>query len=84
MAIQEGIELSNFAAPLSIQKYGAQEGMPTLDQLNRIEDCLTESIPINFVSHAEFKKEAENAKVIIRNGKNTSYSNIILRTILIF
>lgn len=50
-----------------------------IDQLNRIEDYLTESTPIDFVSHAEFKKESENAKVIIRTGENTPYSNIILR-----
>lgn len=50
-----------------------------IDQLNRIEDYLTDSTPINFVSHAEFKKESENAKVIIRTGENSPYSNIILQ-----
>lgn len=35
LAIQEAIEFSNFAASLSIQKYGAQEGMPTLEQIVR-------------------------------------------------
>lgn len=47
-------------------------------QLTLIEDALSDLIDIEFVEHSDLKKESASAKVIIRTGENTPYSNIIL------
>lgn len=47
-------------------------------QLTLIEDTLSDLIDIEFVEHSDLKKESASAKVIIRTGENTPYSNIIL------
>ncbi|WP_227939542.1 D-ribose pyranase [Alkalihalobacillus deserti] len=40
--------------------------------------------PIKFISHENFKKETQEAKVIIRTGEITPYANIILQAGVIF
>ena len=36
-------------------------------------------IPIEFVTHEEFKKLTADAKVIIRTGEVTPYANVIIQ-----
>ena len=42
------------------------------------------NISIDYVDHEEFKKLTQNAKAIIRTGEATPYSNIILKSGVIF
>jgi D-ribose pyranase len=42
------------------------------------------TFPIQFMSHERFKKETQEAKVIIRTGEITPYANIILQAGVIF
>lgn len=39
---------------------------------------LPQSLKINYVPHAELKKESEHAKAIILTGEFTGYTNVIL------
>ena len=41
---------------------------------------LAGAIPIDFVSHVEFKRLTRDAKAVIRTGEHTPYSNIILQS----
>lgn len=41
-------------------------------------------VPLEMVSHEEFKQLTKQAKVIIRTGENKPYANIILRSGVIF
>lgn len=52
-------------------------------QLDETMSKLTNS-KIDFVSHDEFKNLTKNAKAIIRTGEATPYSNIILKSGVIF
>jgi D-ribose pyranase len=42
--------------------------------------ALTKGIPIELVSHEEFKKLTQSTKAIIRTGECTPYTNIILQS----
>ena len=42
--------------------------------------ALTKSIPVEMVSHEDFKKLTKETKAIIRTGEFTSYCNIILQS----
>lgn len=42
--------------------------------------ALTKGIPLELVSHEEFKKLTKDAKAIIRTGECTPYTNIILQS----
>ena len=42
--------------------------------------ALTKGIPLELVSHEEFKQLTKNAKAIIRTGECTPYTNIILQS----
>ena len=42
--------------------------------------ALTKGIPVEFVSHEEFKKLTKDTKAIIRTGECTPYTNIILQS----
>jgi len=42
--------------------------------------ALTKGIPIELVSHEEFKKLTKATKAIVRTGECTSYTNIILQS----
>ena len=42
--------------------------------------ALTEGIPIELVSHEEFKKLTKATKAIVRTGECTPYTNIILQS----
>lgn len=37
-----------------------------------------EKIIIDFISHADFKRETQNSEAIIRTGEQTSYANVLL------
>lgn len=41
-------------------------------------------VEIEYVSHSEFKKETGQSKAIIRTGEDSSFSNIILQSKVIF
>jgi D-ribose pyranase len=41
---------------------------------------LAGSIPIEFVSHADFKRLTHDAKAIIRTGEHTPFANVILQS----
>ena len=42
--------------------------------------ALTKGIPVELVSHEEFKRLTKDAKAIIRTGECTPYTNIILQS----
>ncbi len=42
--------------------------------------ALTKGIPVELVSHEEFKKLTKDTKAIIRTGECTPYTNIILQS----
>ena len=42
--------------------------------------ALTKGIPVELVSHEDFKKLTKETKAIIRTGECTAYSNIILQS----
>ena len=42
--------------------------------------ALTKDIPLELVSHEEFKRLTKDAKAIIRTGECTPYTNIILQS----
>ena len=42
--------------------------------------ALTKGIPLELVSHEEFKKLTRDAKAIIRTGECTPYANVILQS----
>ena len=42
--------------------------------------ALTKGIPLELVSHEEFKKMTKDTKAIIRTGECTPYANIILQS----
>ena len=42
--------------------------------------ALTKGIPIELVSHEEFKKLTKATKAIVRTGECTPYTNIILQS----
>jgi D-ribose pyranase len=41
---------------------------------------LTGSIPIEFLSHDQFKRQSHNAKAIIRTAEFTPFSNVMLQS----
>ena len=41
---------------------------------------LAGSIPIEFISHEQFKALTHDAKAIVRTGEHTPYSNVILQS----
>ncbi|MGJ7918968.1 D-ribose pyranase [Neobacillus sp. LXY-4] len=45
---------------------------------------LTNGIPVQYVSHEQFKEQTKNAKAVIRTGEATPYANIILHAGVIF
>ncbi|MGX7418374.1 D-ribose pyranase [Carnobacterium gallinarum] len=58
-----------------------QQKNPT--QLVAIQQVAPE-IPIDYVSHEEFKKQMAHSKVVIRTGEATPFSNVILQAGVIF
>lgn len=50
---------------------------------SQISKRLTQ-IPVDFLSHEEFKKKVSNCKVVIRTGEMSPYANIILQSGCIF
>ncbi len=50
---------------------------------SQISKRLTQ-IPVDFLSHQEFKKKVSNCKVVIRTGEMSPYANIILQSGCIF
>ncbi|MGL6104111.1 MAG: D-ribose pyranase [Exiguobacterium acetylicum] len=49
-----------------------------------LEQLEAMQIETTFVSHEEFKKQTQQAKVIIRTGEATQYSNVIFHSGVIF
>ncbi|VWL85031.1 D-ribose pyranase [Oceanivirga miroungae] len=49
-----------------------------------IEILSKENIKIEYVKHAEFKKETKKSMAIIRTGEYTPYANIILKSGVVF
>ncbi|WP_214771271.1 D-ribose pyranase [Exiguobacterium sp. s39] len=49
-----------------------------------LEQLEAMQIETTFVSHEEFKKQTQQAKVIIRTGEATPYSNVIFHSGVIF
>ncbi len=45
---------------------------------------LIKGIPVQYISHEQFKEETKKAKAIIRTGEATPYANIILHAGVIF
>lgn len=45
---------------------------------------LIKEIPVQYMSHEQFKSETKKAKAIIRTGEATPYANIILHAGVIF
>ena len=45
---------------------------------------LIKGIPVQYISHEQFKEETKKAKAIIRTGESTPYANIILHAGVIF
>jgi D-ribose pyranase len=62
----------------------AREMRETSPQLHRELIALLGSIPIEEVSHAEFKAKTRNARAIVRTGEFTPYANIILFSGVVF
>lgn len=50
--------------------------------LNEIKEHL--DVPIEFLSHENFKERIKNSKCVIRTGEATPYANIILSSGVIF
>ena len=53
-------------------------------QYKNIKNLLKKDKRINYVTHKEFKNLTKNARVVIRTGEVTPYSNIILHAGVIF
>jgi D-ribose pyranase len=53
-------------------------------QLQLIRDKLPENVKINFVSHEKLKEINVDVKAVIRTGEDTPFSNIILKSGVIF
>ncbi|AEE15712.1 D-ribose pyranase [Treponema brennaborense] len=51
--------------------------------LARIRELFPDT-PVEFVPHAEFKKQTAFCKALIRTGEVTPYANVILRSACIF
>ncbi len=49
-----------------------------------LEQLEAMQIETTFVSHEEFKKQTQQAKVIIRTGEGTPYANVIFHSGVIF
>lgn len=45
---------------------------------------ILKDVPINYISHEEFKAQTKKAKAVIRTGEVTPYANIILHAGVIF
>ncbi|MCD1024016.1 D-ribose pyranase [Enterococcus sp. SMC-9] len=71
---------------MAIEKVVLAEEIKTqnVQQLQAVLKALPEEAEIVYVSHAEFKKQTQNSKAVIRTGEVTPYSNIILQSAVIF
>jgi D-ribose pyranase len=58
----------------------AQEIVTTSPAMYQEIVALIKGIPLELVSHEEFKKLTKDTKVIIRTGECTPYTNIILQS----
>jgi D-ribose pyranase len=58
----------------------AQEIVTKSPAMHREIVALTKGIPVELVSHEEFKKLTRDTKAIIRTGECTPYANIILQS----
>lgn len=52
----------------------SDENPAVLDSLRR----LLEGLPVEFVSHEEFKRLTADARTVVRTGETTPYANVIL------
>ncbi|MBM7454796.1 D-ribose pyranase [Oceanisphaera litoralis] len=50
-----------------------------LSQLAEAADAQGRDIPVNYISHADFKRQNAGARAVVRTGECTPYANIILR-----
>lgn len=64
--------------------YIAQEMESASPQLKVQMESVLNDVPIQMMSHEEFKALTQDAKVIIRTGEFTPYANIILQAGVIF
>lgn len=79
--------LTEIEKDMKIEKIVLADEIKTgnLSQLEAINDKLgMADEAVEFVTHEEFKKLTADAKVIIRTGEETPYSNIILQSDVIF
>lgn len=54
------------------------------EQYNAVRELLVDEEEIHFISHEDFKEKLGDAKVVIRTGEATPYSNIILQAGVLF
>jgi D-ribose pyranase len=70
---------------LEVQKIYVAEEIKTEnpEQLENIKKILPD-VEIEFIPHSELKKDLKKAKAFIRTGEESSYSNVILESGVIF
>lgn len=90
LAVTKGIPkfmdvLNNVLEELAIQKiYLAKEiKIQNPKMLKAIKDRLP-SIPIEFITHNQLKKDLKDCKAFVRTGEMTPFSNIMLESTVVF
>lgn len=70
---------------LEVQKIYVAEEIKTEnpEQLENVKKILPD-VEIEFIPHSELKKDLKKAKAFIRTGEESSYSNVILESGVIF
>lgn len=54
------------------------------EQYQEVKNLLVDEEEVCFISHEDFKEKSQDAKVVIRTGEATPYSNIILQAGVLF
>lgn len=90
VAIENGVPsfiqvLTNILSELEVQKVYLANEIKTVnpEQLEAIKALIGET-PIEFIDHSQMKQDLNKAKVFVRTGEMTPYSNIILESGVVF
>ncbi|QGH36129.1 D-ribose pyranase [Gracilibacillus salitolerans] len=88
LSLKQGVP--NFLEVLSIMLQEMEVEQFTLTEEIKMKNpslqvaLLKKDIPVDYVTHEQFKQLTKDVKVIIRTGENTPYANVILHAGVIF